>query len=177
MNIYDFKVQTIDGEDVSLSAYQGKVLLVVNSATQCGLTPQYAGLQELHEQFKNQDFAILDFPCNQFLEQAPEDDAAIKGFCAVNYGVQYDQFAKIEVNGENAHPLFQYLKLEKPEDKANASTDGFLKELAEIGEGRSGADIRWNFTKFLIDKTGRVVERYSPTVLPEELKADIEGLM
>lgn len=177
MNIYESIVQDIEGQDVSLAKYKGKVLLIVNSATHCGLTPQYEGLQQLHRQFEGKDFAILDFPCNQFLEQSPEDNAGIKGFCALNYGVEYDQFAKVDVNGEHAHPLFKHLKSEKAEDRTNAATAAFMSELESIGEGRTGSDIRWNFTKFLLDKDGRVVERYSPTVLPEEIVPDIERLL
>lgn len=177
MNLYDLSVKNIDEQTVSLSDYKGKVLLIVNTATQCGLTPQYEGLQKLHETFKDKDFAILDFPSNQFLEQAPEDNAGIKGFCAMNYGVEYDQFAKVDVNGEHTAPLFELLKQAKPQDKPNGATEGFLGRLKEIGQEREGSDIRWNFTKFLVDKQGQVVERYSPTVLPEEIQQDIEKLL
>lgn len=177
MNIYQFNVKDQQGKDVSLENYKGKVLLIVNTATQCGLTPQYAGLQKLHETFEGEDFEILDFPCNQFLEQAPEDSQGIKGFCEQNFGLTYEQMGKLEVNGENQDPLYKYLKEEKPEDVTNEASKGLMDKLESIGEGREGSDIKWNFTKFLVDKEGNVVERFSPSVTPEELEEKIRELL
>lgn len=177
MGFYDFTVKDMSDQDVSLEKYRGKVVLVVNTATQCGLTPQYAGLQDLHETFRDEDFEILDFPCNQFLEQAPEDNEGIKGFCEQNFGLTYEQMGKLDVNGENADPLYQFLKKEKPEDKTNEDTKGLMDKLESIGQKREGSDIKWNFTKFLIDKEGNVVERFSPAVKPEEIKDKIRELL
>ena len=177
MPIYDFNVKTMDGENITLNNYHDKVLLIVNTATQCGLTPQYEGLQKLYEDYKDKGFEILDFPSNQFLEQAPEDDAGIRSFCQLNYGTEYDQFSKIDVNGPETHPLFDFLKRMKPEDKPNQDTAGFLDKLKELGQERPGSDIKWNFTKFLIDRKGKVVERYAPNVTPKELAKDIEKLL
>lgn len=177
MAIYDFRANDIAGEEVSLDKYRDKVLLVVNTATQCGLTPQYEGLQDLYEKYNDKGFEILDFPSNQFLQQAPEDNDGIKSFCEMNFGTTYDQFSKLDVNGENADPLFQYLKETKPEDKPNDKTEGFIEKLDSIGQHRDLPDIRWNFTKFLIDREGNVVERYAPNVEPSEIAQDIERLL
>ncbi len=177
MNLYDIDVKDMQKQDVSLRDYEGKVLLIVNSATRCGLTPQYEGLQALYEKYHDRGFEILEFPCNQFLEQAPEDNEGIKSFCQMNYGITYPQFDKIEVNGEDAHPLFAHLKEVKPEDKENKETKGFLEKLKELNQERKGSDIKWNFTKFLVNRKGEVVERYSPTVTPKELEEAIENLL
>ena len=157
MNIYDFTVKDMNGQAVSLSAYRGKVLLIVNTATRCGFTPQYQGLQALYEKYQAAGFEILDFPCNQFGGQAPEDEAGIKSFCQLNYQVSFPQFAKICVNGANADPLYEYLKREK--------------------SGLLGGAIKWNFTKFLIDQNGEVVARYAPADKPEDIAAAIEKLL
>lgn len=177
MNIYDFKVKKMDGEEISLSEYKGKVLLIVNTATKCGFTPQYEGLQALHEKYAEQGLVILDFPCNQFLNQAPGSDEEIKNFCVSEYSLSYEPFSKIEVNGKNAHPLYQFLKEEKPQDKKNLHSNGFLDKLQSLGQALTGSAIRWNFTKFLVDREGRVVERYSPTFDPQDLAQDIEALL
>lgn len=177
MSLYDFNVQNIVGETVSLGDYRDKVLLIVNTATQCGLTPQYEGLQSLYEKYHDKGFEILDFPSNQFLEQAPEDNQGIQSFCQLNFGTSYDQFSKIDVNGENADPLFVYLKDEKPVDKTNEGTEGLMDKLKELGQERFGSDLKWNFTKFLVDREGNVVERFAPNVTPEELTEDIEKLL
>lgn len=153
MKIYDFTVKDTKMNDVSLKAYEGKVLLVVNTATGCGFTPQYEGLQALYEAYHDQGFEILDFPCNQFLFQAPGSEDKIVDFCHSRYGVTFDQFAKIKVNGSNAEPLYNYLKTQK--------------------EG----SIKWNFTKFLIDREGNVIERYSPKTKPEEIESKIKELL
>lgn len=155
--VYDFTVKDTKGEDVSLEKYKGKVLLIVNTATKCGFTPQYDGLEDLYKKYKNQGFEILDFPCNQFANQAPEDISEINGFCELNYGTTFDRFDKIDVNGDKADPLYNYLKEEKP--------------------GKTGKAIKWNFTKFLVDKRGQVVARYGSAKKPENIAKDIEKLL
>ncbi len=150
MSVYDFTVKNNVGEDVSLSQYKGKVLLVVNTATKCGLTPQYEGLESLYEKYHDQGFEILDFPCNQFAFQAPGSAEAIDSFCTLKYNTKFPRFEKIKVNGKDAAPLYVYLKEQKP--------------------GR----IQWNFAKFLIDREGNVVDRFSPAEKPETLMDSIE---
>ena len=157
MNIYDFTMKDATGADVALSDYRGKVLLVVNTATGCGFTPQYEGLQDLYEKYQAEGLEILDFPCNQFLGQAPGTEAEIVDFCQSRYGVTFRQFAKIKVNGKEAAPLYHYLKKEQG--------------------GVLGNRIKWNFTKFLIDREGRVVARFAPTVTPAELDERIKELL
>ena len=158
MNVYDFKARTIEGREVSLSDYRGQVLLIVNVASQCGFTPQYRGLEELYERFRKDGFAVLGFPCNQFMGQEPGADSDIQSFCDLRYGVQFPLFSKIEVNGPGAHPLYEFLKASKP---------GFL------GTRR----IKWNFTKFLIDRSGRPVRRYSPRTVPAAIEKDIRAAL
>lgn len=157
MGFYDFKVKDSKGELVEMSAYKGKVLLVVNTATGCGFTPQYKGLQALYDKYNTQGFEVLDFPCNQFGHQAPGSDAEIGQFCTLNYGTTFPRFAKVDVNGDNAEPLFKYLKRCK---------GGFL-----------GSRIKWNFTKFLVSRDGEVVERYAPMTAPEKIEDDIKTLL
>lgn len=157
MSIYDYSVKAQDGSDVSLKDYQGKVLLVVNTATGCGFTPQYDGLQDLYEKYQSQGFEILDFPCNQFGNQAPGTDEEITDFCQSRYGVTFPQFKKIEVNGENEDPLYTYLKSQK--------------------KGVMGNNIKWNFTKFLVDRDGNVIERFAPTVTPEKIDEHVKALL
>lgn len=175
MNIYDFAVKDNLGNDVSMMEFEGKVLLVVNTATKCGLTPQYTGLQELYEKYKEQGFEILDFPCNQFLKQAPGSDHEIDEFCNLNYGTTFPRFAKIDVNGKNADPLFVWLKDQAPEDKGNDESKAFEKKVKILTLGKKKSDIKWNFGKFLIDRSGNVVERYSPAYPPNLLEQDIEA--
>jgi glutathione peroxidase len=158
MSVYDFKVKNIKGQEVSLSEYKGKVLLIVNVASKCGFTPQYKGLEELYQKYKPKNFVILGFPCNQFGEQEPGDEAEIQNFCQLNFGVTFPLFQKIDVNGDNADPLYKYLTNEKR---------GVLMSKA----------VKWNFTKFLIDSQGKPVERYAPTTKPEDLGSDIEKLL
>ena len=177
MTIYDYTVENMSGDIVSLDKYRGKVLLVVNSATHCGLTPQYEGLQELYSKYNERGLEILDFPSNQFLEQAPEDNAGIRGFCELNYGLEYDQFGKLDVNGPNADPLFSFLKEQKPLDWENEATASFIDGLNQIGEKRDLPDIRWNFTKFLVNREGNVVERFAPNVTPQEIASAVEALL
>lgn len=156
--VYEFKALALDGQEIDLGSYKNKVLLIVNTASKCGFTPQYAGLEKLHQELGARGLAVLGFPCNQFGAQEPGDSAAIGSFCEKNYGVSFPMFAKIEVNGSGTHPLFQYLK--------------------EAAPGVLGSkDVKWNFTKFLVDKNGHVVKRYAPNVEPASLKADIEELL
>jgi len=158
MSVYDFNAARLDGKDESLSNYRGQVLLIVNTASACGFTPQYAGLEALYEKLHGEGLTILGFPCNQFGAQEPGSAAEIGAFCQKNYGVTFPMFAKIEVNGANAHPLYKYLKDAKP---------GLLGTEA----------IKWNFTKFLIGKEGEPVARYAPNTKPEELEAPIRKLL
>lgn len=155
--IYDYKVKAQDGTEVSLSDYKGKVLLIVNTATGCGFTPQYDGLQDLYEKYQAQGFEILDFPCNQFAGQAPGDDEEIHSFCTGRFGITFPQFSKIDVNGEKEAPLYTYLKSQQ--------------------KGVMGNKIKWNFTKFLIDREGNVVGRFAPTVTPQKLDEKIKELL
>jgi len=152
--VYDFSAKTIDGKTRKLSDYKGKVLLVVNTASQCGFTPQYKGLEALYKKYKDKGFAVLGFPSNQFGQQEPGPDTEIAEFCEMNFGVTFPMFSKVDVNGDAAHPLYKYL---------TSTKKGLLGSEA----------IKWNFTKFLIDKHGSVVERYAPTTKPEELEKDV----
>ena len=157
MKIYDFKVRNAKGVKVPLTEYQGKVLLIVNTATGCGFTPQYEGLQNLYDRYNDKGLEILDFPCNQFCHQAPGTEEEIQEFCTLKYNTTFPLFAKIDVNGKNAEPLFEFLKKQK---------GGFL-----------GNDIKWNFTKFLVSRDGAVVERYAPVTRPEKIESDIMKLL
>lgn len=167
MNIYSFKAKDTKGQEVSLKDYEGKVVLIVNTATGCGFTPQYEDLEKLYKEYKDQGFVILDFPCNQFGQQAPGTDEEIVSFCTTNYGVSFPQFSKIEVNDEGAHPLFKFLKEQKTFagfDPAHTLTPVLEKMLGESDpDYKSKSAIKWNFTKFLIDRKGNVVERFEPT--------------
>ncbi len=167
MNIYDFKVKNRYDEEVSLSDYEGKVLLIINSATQCGFTPQYDALQDMYEKYADEGFVILDFPCNQFGSQAPGSNEEIYTFCDANYGVSFPIFSKIEVNGENAHPLYKYLVNQKGFagfDESHPIAPRLIPKLTEMDpDYASKPSIKWNFTKFLIDRKGNVVERFEPT--------------
>jgi glutathione peroxidase len=155
--IYDFTATSLAGEEVSLRRYQGQVLLIVNTASACGFTPQYRGLEALQKELGPRGFSVLGFPCNQFGSQEPGDAKQIEEFCASNYAVTFPMFAKIDVNGFRVHPLYQYLKSEK--------------------SGLLGPSIKWNFTKFLVDRSGKVVARHAPTTTPEALKKEIEALL
>jgi glutathione peroxidase len=158
MTIYDFKVTTIDGEERSLAAYRGQVILIVNVASRCGFTPQYAGLENLHRSYREKGLALLGFPCDQFGHQEPGDEEEIKNFCSLTYDVTFPLFAKINVNGDDAHPLYRYLKAEQP---------GLL----------GSQSIKWNFTKFLVSREGKVVRRYAPSDTPAEIEKDIVKLL
>ena len=181
MSIYSFNAKDIDGKEVSLEDFKGKVLIIVNTASKCGLTPQYEGLQKLYEEYKDNGVEILGFPCNQFMGQEPGDSEETKGFCTLNYGVTFPMFEKIDVNGELAHPIFKYLTKEaafKGFDMSNPTNkvlDPLIKE--KFPEFSVGDAIRWNFTKFLLDRDGNVVERFEPAVGPMEIKSHIERLI
>jgi len=155
--IYDFTAQSLAGEEVSLKRFEGQVLLIVNTASACGFTPQYKGMEALHRELSPRGFAVLGFPCNQFGAQEPGDARAIEAFCETKYRVTFPMFAKIDVNGSKAHPLYDYLRSEKT--------------------GLLGSSIKWNFTKFVVDRSGKVVSRHAPTVTPEALKREIEALL
>ena len=157
MNIYDFRVRDIKGEEILLKEFEGKVLLIVNTATGCGFTPQYEGLEKLYKEYKNEGLEILDFPCNQFGNQAPGTNDEIVSFCSLKYDVSFKQFSKIEVNGANEEPLYTYLKSQKG--------------------GIFGKNIKWNFTKFLVDQNGNIIKRYGSTVTPEKIEKDIKILL
>ena len=156
--VHDFSARDLTGAEVPLSRFQGQVLLVVNTASRCGFTPQYAGLERLHEELSERGFAVLGFPCNQFGAQEPGQEAEIAQFCTTTFGIRFPMFAKVEVNGPGAHPLYQWLKRE---------AKGLLGSQA----------IKWNFTKFLIDRGGSVVRRYAPNMTPEVIRPDIEKLL
>lgn len=177
MNFYDFVVKDQKGEEVSLSKYKGKIILVINTATACGLTPQYEALQKIYEKYKGQGLEILDFPCNQFAGQAPGTDEEINEFCSLNYGTKFVRFSKIDVNGENASDLYIWLKKEKAKDKGNAETAKFEELVKQYTPDNVPTDIKWNFGKFLIGPDGQVVERYSPAYAPDSLVSDIEALL
>ncbi|MDF2653884.1 MAG: hypothetical protein K0R19_358 [Bacillota bacterium] len=177
MSIYDFNVKKIDGADVSLKDYEGKVLLIVNTATGCGFTPQYDGLEALYAKYREKGFEILDFPCNQFLNQAPGTSEEIASFCKLNFGTEFETFDKIEVNGENAHPLYKFLKEQAPSDIDNGGLEGLKKKLLEHSFSVDATEIQWNFTKFLVDRSGNVIGRFAPTITPAELEEHIEKLL
>jgi len=157
MSFYDYSAENIDGKEVNMGNYKGKVVLVVNTASKCGFTPQLKDLEELYKGYKDLGLVILGFPCNQFMNQEPGDNKDVKNFCEINYGVTFDMFGKVDVNGSNTHPIYNYLK--------------------EQEKGIITKDIKWNFTKFLIDREGNVVKRYSPTTSPLKIKDDIEKLL
>lgn len=157
-SVHEFKARTITGEEILLDRYKGKALLIVNTASACGYTPQYAGLEALYKKYQDRGFAVLGFPCNQFGKQEPGSEAEIAAFCKKNYGVTFPMFAKVDVNGDQAHPLFDYLKKSLP--------------------GLLGTEpIKWNFTKFLIDKEGKPIERFAPATKPESIEKTVETLL
>ncbi len=177
MNIYDFSAKDKQQAEQPLSQYRNKVILIVNTATRCGLTPQYEQLEALYKQYKDKGFEILDFPCNQFLEQAPGTDEEISSFCTLNYGTTFPRFSKIDVNGEGTHPLFVFLKEQIDNETEDEQAEAFREKIKDIAPFKGDKDIKWNFTKFLIDKTGIPVARFSPTFKPEALKSAIEKLL
>lgn len=157
MSFYEYSAKNIDGKEINMSDYKGNIILVVNTASKCGFTPQLKDLEELYKEYKDSGVEILGFPCNQFLNQEPGENKEVKNFCQINYGVTFNMFEKIEVNGSNTHPIYKYLK--------------------EQEKGLLTKDIKWNFTKFLIDKEGNVIKRYSPATSPLKIKTDIEKLL
>ncbi len=172
MELYDYTVNRPDGTETSLKTYEGKVLLVVNTATHCGFTPQYEGLEKLYQSFKNKGFEILDFPCNQFANQTPENDDEIGKICELTYHTTFPRFSKVKVNGKQAHPFFKYLKKQGPvEYGENLKREGRIFRL--LFQQR----IKWNFTKFLINQKGEIVERFGPKVKPEAISHYIEALL
>ena len=179
MNIYDIKVLNRKGEEVEMASFKGKVLLIVNTATGCGFTPQYKGLEELYEKYNESGFEILDFPCNQFGNQAPGSDDEIHEFCTFKYKTSFDQFKKIDVNGENESELFKYLKAQKVEEKVEGLKNKMaMKAISKISTtAKNDGDIKWNFTKFLVDREGNVVGRFSPTTEPQKIEASIKELL
>jgi glutathione peroxidase len=156
-NFYQFTARSLQGKDVSMDTYKGKVVLVVNTASKCGLTPQYEGLENLYRNYKEEGFVVLGFPCNQFGNQEPGTEEEISEGCLINYGVSFPMFSKVDVNGENSHPIFEYLKDKLP--------------------GMFGKRIKWNFAKFLIDRNGIPIKRFTPATKPEKLRKDIETLL
>ncbi|MBE6054789.1 MAG: glutathione peroxidase [Clostridium sartagoforme] len=157
MSFYDYSAKNIDGKEIKMVQYKGKVVLVVNTASKCGFTPQLKELEDLYKEYRDKGLEILGFPCNQFLNQEPGNSKEVKNFCEINYGVTFNMFEKIDVNGSNTHPIYKYLK--------------------EQEKGLVTKDIKWNFTKFLIDKEGNVVKRYSPITSPLRIKDDIEKIL
>ena len=181
MSIYDFTVKTTKGEKVSLEQYRGKVLLIVNTATGCGFTPQYKELEALYEKYRASGLEILDFPCNQFGNQAPGTDDEIVSFCQLNFGVKFPQFAKGDVNGENAQPIFTWLKEQKGFEgfpEGNPASELLAGIAAQMDPNwAENPDIKWNFTKFLVDRSGKVVNRYEPMGDLAALEKDLEALL
>lgn len=181
MNIYDFTVQNAQGQEVKLSEYKGDVVMIVNTATECGFTPQYEDLEKLYEEFKDQGFVILDFPCNQFGQQAPGSEEEIHQFCSTRFGVTFPQMKKIDVNGKDEIPLYKYLK-EQMDFKGFNMEHPIAAKLVEIlsdvdPDYDKKSDIKWNFTKFLVDRQGEVVARFEPTAPMSDVKAMIEKLL
>ncbi len=181
MGIYDYSVKKMSGEKQSLRDYEGKLLLLVNTASKCGFTPQFEGLEALYEKYKDKGLAVIGFPCNQFAEQDPGTNKEIQEFCKLNYGVTFPMMAKIDVNGADEEPLYTYLKEQKGfagfdmDHPIAPKLDEMLR--AEFGDYTKDSSIKWNFTKFLIDQNGAVIERFEPTTTPEQVEAFIEKLL
>ena len=181
MNVYDFDVKKMNGEMQAMRDYEGKVLLIVNTASKCGFTPQVEGLEKLYQAYGERGLVIVGFPCNQFAGQDPGTNEEIKEFCSLNYGVTFPMMAKVDVNGENAAPLYQYLKSQKG-FKGFDMEHPIVPKLDEILSAADkyyaqNSDIKWNFTKFLVDRNGAVVERFEPTSTPEQIAPSIEKLL
>ncbi len=177
MSIYDLSVLNTIQDSISLEKYRGKVLLIVNTATGCGFTPQYEGLETLYKTYHEKGLEILDFPCNQFLNQAPGSNEEIAQFCQLHYNTTFETFAKIDVNGKNADPLYQFLKDQPFEDQEDEALSSFQKKLASLKQTVTGKNIKWNFTKFLVGRDGTVLGRFAPTVKPEDLVSYIENAL
>lgn len=180
-SFYDFNMKSLSGSMIGLDKYRGKVVLVVNTASKCGFTPQYEGLQQLNDEYKDKGLEIVGFPSNQFFQQEPGTDDEIKEFCQINYGVTFDMFSKIDVNGENTSPLYMFLKEQvdvgyhDPDNEKAVGMQNFLSE--KVPYNLEGKNIRWNFTKFLIDREGNVIRRFETYVKPEDMKSDISDLL
>ncbi len=180
VTIYDFKALDNKGEEVDMAQYRGKVLMIVNTASKCGFTPQYDGLEALYQKYKEQGLVILGFPCDQFKHQEPGSDEEIAEFCRVNHGVTFPLMKKTEVFGENAHPIFKYLTEQVPDEKVTGLKDKAVMKMVDSlskSDGREEGGVRWNFTKFLISKDGSVIKRYAPVAKPEDMEADIEAML
>ena len=179
MSIYDIKIKNRDGKDVSINDFKGKVLVIVNTATGCGFTPQYEGLEKLYKKYHDKGLEILDFPCNQFGNQAPGTDDEIHNFCSLTYNTSFDQFTKIDVNGENESPLYTFLKNEIADDTIEGIKNKMvMKAVEKISKtAKDKKDIKWNFTKFLVDREGNVIGRFSPTYKPEDMEEMIKKVI
>ena len=180
MSIYDYAYTSIEGNPVSMSQYKGKVVLIVNTASKCGFAPQYEGLEALYQRYRDQGFEVIGFPCNQFMDQEPGDEAAISEFCSVRYGVTFPMSAKADVRGDDAIPLFRYLTEQKGFEGMgkgikNKAFDMMLK--ARYKDGYKDSQVKWNFTKFLVDRQGEVTARFEPVVEPADIAAHIEKLL
>lgn len=179
MSIYDYKVKNRNGEEIPISNYKGKILIIVNTATGCGFTPQYEGLEKLYKEYHEKGLEILDFPCNQFGNQAPGNDEEIHQFCQFKYNTSFDQFSKIDVNGETESPLYTFIKNEIKEDEIEGMKNKVaMKAVEKISSTcKKQGDIKWNFTKFLVDREGKVVSRFSPTFKPEDMEERVKELI
>lgn len=179
MSIYDYKVKNRNGEEIPISNYKGKILIIVNTATGCGFTPQYEGLEKLYKEYNEKGLEILDFPCNQFGNQAPGNDEEIHQFCQFKYNTSFDQFSKIDVNGETESPLYTFIKNEIKEDEIEGMKNKVaMKAVEKISSTcKKQGDIKWNFTKFLVDREGKVVARFSPTFKPEDMEERVKELL
>ena len=177
--IYDFKALTSKGKELDFAQFEGKVLLIVNTASKCGFTPQFAGLEALNQKYKDKGLVVIGFPCNQFKEQDPGTDSQIEEFCQINYGVSFQIMKKINVNGSSADPIFEYLKEQAPTEAYNGLKAKAAKALFKTisNSVEKDSDIKWNFTKFLISKDGNTIKRYSPTTEPEKMESDIETML
>ena len=178
--IYDFKALNNKGEEVDMAQYKGKVLMIVNTASKCGFTPQYDGLEALYKKYQDQGLVILGLPCDQFKHQEPGTDEEIAEFCRLNHGVTFPLMKKIDVFGENAHPIFKYLTQQVPTEEVHGLKDKATMKLVDglsKSEGREEGGVRWNFTKFLISKDGSVIKRFAPVAKPEDMEAEIENML
>ena len=178
--IYDFKALNNKGEQVDMAQYKGKVLMIVNTASKCGFTPQYDGLEALYKKYQDQGFVILGFPCDQFKHQEPGTDEEIAEFCRLNHGVTFPLMKKIDVFGENAHPIYKYLTTQVPNEEVSGLKDKAVMKMVDSlskAEGREEGGVRWNFTKFLISKDGSIIKRFAPTTTPEELDAEVAAML
>ena len=177
--IYDFKALTSKGKELDFAQFEGKVLLIVNTASKCGFTPQFAGLEELNQKYKERGLVVIGFPCNQFMEQDPADDSKIEEFCQLNYGVTFQIMKKGNVNGPDAQPIFEYLKAQAPTEEYHGLKAKGMKALFKTisSSVEKDSDIKWNFTKFLISKDGAEIKRYAPTTEPKDFEKDIEAML